>query len=116
MPPRDRSVTWSEKFRDLDNTATACSIFERGRRGESLSSALGAEFEAAQLAAEARALGADLFEHAQRISQETVDAVAATLFALDHSSRGRLPGEMAAEYARQMMAAAAMRHRQQITP
>jgi hypothetical protein len=81
-----------------------------------LSSALGAEFEAAQLAAEARALGADLFEHAQRISQETVDAVAATLFALDHSSRGRLPGEMAAEYARQMMAAAAMRHRQQISP
>lgn len=74
-------------------------------------STLGAEFEAAQLSGEARALGADLYEQASKISLETVDAVAAVLFALDHSSRGRLPGEMAAEYARQMMADAALRHR-----
>jgi hypothetical protein len=76
---------------------------------------LGAEFEAAQLTAEARALGADLFAQAARISPETVDAVAAVLFALDHSSRGRLPGEAAAEFARQMMADAALRHRHTIS-
>jgi hypothetical protein len=77
-------------------------------------STLGAEFEAAQLSAEARALGADLYAQAAKISPETVDAVAAVLWSLDHSSRGRLPGEAAAEYARQMMADAALRHRQQI--
>lgn len=78
-------------------------------------STLGAEFEAAQLTAEARALGADLYAHAAKISPETVDAVAAVLWSLDHSSRGRLPGEIAAEYARQMMADAALRHRQELS-
>lgn len=76
---------------------------------------LGAEFEAAQLTAEARALGADMYAQASKISPETVDAVAAVLFGLDHSSRGRLPGEAAAEYARQMMADAALRHRNSIS-
>ena len=78
-------------------------------------STLGAEFEAAQLSAEARALGADLFAQASKIWSETIDAVAAVLFALDHSSKVRLPGEMAAEYARQMMADAALRHRAQVS-
>ena len=77
-------------------------------------STLGAEFEAAQLAGEARALGADMYAQAAKISPQTVDAVAAVLFALDHSSKGRLPGEAAAEYARQMMADSALRHRSQI--
>lgn len=74
-------------------------------------STLGAEFEAKQLAAEARALGAELYQLASRISDDTVDAVAAVLFALDHTSEGRLPTEIAGEFARQMMADAALRHR-----
>ncbi len=76
---------------------------------------LGAEFEAAQLAAEARSLGADLYAQASKISPQTVDAVAAVLFALDHTSKGRLPGEIAAEFSRQMMADAALRHRDRIS-
>ncbi len=74
-------------------------------------SSLGAEFEATQLAAEARALGAEMYQHASGISIEAVDAVAAVLFALEHGSEGRLPAEVAAEYARQMLADAALRHR-----
>ena len=74
-------------------------------------STLGAEFEAKQLAAEARALGAEMYQLSSRISDETVDAVAAVLFAMDHASEGRLPAEIAGEFARQMMADAALRHR-----
>jgi hypothetical protein len=74
-------------------------------------SALGAEFEAAQREAEARALGSEMYHQAARISPETIDAVAAVLAALDHQSRGRLPREVAAEFARQMMADSALRHR-----
>ena len=36
-------------------------------------------------------MGADLYAQASRISSETVDAVAAVLFSLDHSSKGRFP-------------------------
>lgn len=72
---------------------------------------LGAEFEAAQREAEARALGAEMYQQASRISSEAIDAVSAVLAAMDHQSRGRLPREVAAEFARQMMAEAALRHR-----
>ncbi len=72
---------------------------------------LGADFEAAQREAEARALGAEMYHQASRISPETVDAIAAVLSALDHQSRGRLPREVAAEFARQMMGDSALRHR-----
>ena len=71
---------------------------------------LGAEFEAAQREAEALALGAEMYRAASRISPETVDAVAAVLDVLDRQSRGRLPHEVAVEYARQMMADSAVRH------
>lgn len=76
-----------------------------------MSSALGAEFDAAQRTAEAAALGAELFQAASRISPETVDAVAAVLASLEYRSKGSLPGQVAREFARQMMANAALRHR-----
>jgi hypothetical protein len=72
---------------------------------------LGAEFEAIQREAEARALGAEMYHQASRISPGTINAVAAVLASLDHNSRGRLAREVAREYARQMMADAALRHR-----
>jgi len=56
-----------------------------------------------------------MYAQASKISPQTVDAVAAVLFALDHTSKGRLPGEIAAEFSRQMMADAALRHRDRIT-
>jgi hypothetical protein len=74
---------------------------------------LGADFEVQQREAEARALGAELYQHAARISRETVDAVAAVLASVHHASEGRLPGEVAREFARQMMTDAALRHRKQ---
>ena len=74
-------------------------------------STLGAEFEAAQREAEARALGAEMYHHAARISPETVDAVAAVLSAMDHQSKGRLPHEVAVEYSRQLLLDRALRHR-----
>lgn len=81
--------------------------------GESVSErGLGSEFEVAQREAEARALGAEMYQAASRISPESVDAVAAVLANLDHTSRGRLPHQVAREFARQMMAEAALRHRE----
>lgn len=85
------------------------------RRRELLPSDLGAEFEAVQLAAEARALGAELYQQAAAISPETVEAVASVLAATENQSRARLPRELAAEYARQMMADSALRHRHRTT-
>jgi hypothetical protein len=75
-------------------------------------SVLGSDFEATQREAEARALGAELFQHASRISPATVDAIAAVLASVHHNSQGRLPAEVAQEFARQMMTEAALRHRQ----
>lgn len=73
---------------------------------------LGPDFDVAQLFAEARALGAELYQQASRMSPEAVDSVAAVLFALESKPEGRLPKEVANEYARQMMADSAQRHRQ----
>lgn len=75
-------------------------------------STLGAEFEAAQREAEARALGAEMYQVACHISEETIEAVAAVLTSLANRSAGRLPVEVAAEFSRQMMADAALCHRQ----
>lgn len=79
-------------------------------------STLGAEFEAAQREAEARALGAEMYQVASHISEETIEAVAAVLISLSNSSSGRLPVEVAEEFSRQMMANAALRHRQREKP
>jgi hypothetical protein len=98
-------------FRALDMCGFTASRLSDGLGSRNLMASLGAEFEAAQREAEARALGAEMYVHAARISPETVDAVAAVLMSIEHSSRGRLPQEVAAEFARQMMADSAIRHR-----
>jgi len=56
-----------------------------------------------QMTTEARALGAEMYQRASLVSPETVNAVAAVLFALEHSMEGRLPREVAGEFAHQMM-------------
>lgn len=76
-----------------------------------VSSGLGADFEAAQLEAEGRAFGAELYQSAAAISEQTVEAVAAALSAVESRTRGRLPREVAVEFARQMMSEAALQHR-----
>lgn len=66
-------------FRALDMCGFRASRLSDGLGSRSLMASLGVEFEAAQREAEARALGAEMYVHAVRISPETVDAVAAVL-------------------------------------
>lgn len=75
---------------------------------------LGAEFQASQREAEARALGAELYQYAASISDETVDAVAAVLTAVASTSRGQLADEMSREFARQIIWDSAVRHRERV--
>ena len=108
-------ATSSRLFPTLDAPLSGLRSFCFPGRRRLLSSELGASFEAVQLAAEARALGAELYQHAAAISPETVEAVASVLAATENQSRGHLPSEVAAEYARQMLAEAALRHRHRMT-
>lgn len=73
-------------------------------------SSLGADFEAFQREAEARSLGAELFREASALSPDAVEAVSAVLLAVVRKSRGRLPVEVASEFAWQMMSDRAVGH------
>ncbi len=76
-------------------------------------STLGAEFDAIQREAEARALGAEMYRQATQLGPDTVECVAAVLDALAHRSRGQLAAEMANAYGRAMVADAAASHYRQ---
>lgn len=88
----------------------------RRTRSFDLVSKFGADFEEFQREAEARSFGSDLYREASAISEEAVAAVSAVLMAVIRKSRGRLPVEVASEYAWQMMAESAIDHYEAVNP
>lgn len=75
---------------------------------------LGAEFEAAQREAEARALGGEIYRQAAAISPATTECVSAVLEAVAVRSRGRLASELANAFGRALMSDSAASHYAQL--